>query len=69
MTLWQYKEEKESYLLVKLYTEEHGEGEFLGDLEEESIKKLILDIKPDINIDQAFGTLSYFGLLPILVFK
>ncbi len=69
MTLWQYKEEKESHILVKLYTEEHGEGEFLGDLDEESIKKLILDIKPDINIDQAFGTLSYFGLLPILVFK
>ncbi len=69
MTIWQYKEEKESYLLVKLYKEDHGEGKFLGDLDEESIKKLILEIKADINVDQAFGTLTYFGLLPILVVK
>ncbi len=69
MNIWQHKEEKESHRLVKLYKEEHGEGKFLGDLDEESIRKLILEIKPDINIDQAFGTLSYFGLLPILVIK
>ena len=69
MRIWQYKEEKESHLLVKLYKEDHGEGDFLGDLNEESIRKIILEIKPDINIDQAFGTLSYFGLLPILVVK
>ncbi len=69
MTVWRYEEEKETYLLVKFYKENHGEGEFLGDLDEESIKKMILEIKPDINIGQAFGTLSYFGLLPILVVK
>lgn len=69
MTIWRYEEEKETHLLVKFYKENHGEGEFLGDLDEESIKKIILEIKPDINIDQAFGTLSYFGLLPILVVK
>ncbi len=69
MKIWQYKEEKESHLLVKLYREDHGEGEFLGDLDEESIRKMILEIKSDINVDQAFGTLTYFGLLPILVVK
>jgi len=69
MEIWRYQEEKETHLLVKLYKENHGEGDFLGDMDDESIKKMILDIKPDINIDQAFGTLSYFGLLPILVVK
>lgn len=69
MTIWRYQEEKENYLLVKLYKENHGEGEFLGDLNDENIKKMILEIKPDINIDQAFGTLTYFGFLPILVMK
>ena len=69
MKIWKYKEEKETYLLVKFYKEDHGEGDFLGDLDEESIRKLILETKHDINIDQAFGTLSYFGLLPILVVK
>jgi len=69
MTIWKYEENTETHLLVKLYKEEHGEGEFLGDLEEEVIKQMILEIKPDININQAFGTLAYFGMLPILVSK
>jgi len=69
MTIWQYKEEKETHLLVKFYKENHGEGEFLGDLDATTIRELILETKPDINIDQAYGTLAYFGLLPILVIK
>jgi len=69
MTIWKYEENKSTHRLVKLYKENHGEGEYIGDLDEESIKKMILDIKPDIKIDQAYGTLSYFGLLPILVTK
>ena len=69
MTIWKYEENTATHLLVNLYKEEHGEGEFLGDLEEEVIKEMILEIKPDININQAFGTLDYFGMLPILVSK
>ena len=65
MTIWKYKEKN----LVKLYKEDHGEGKFLGDLDETTIRELILEIKPDININQAFGTLSYFGMLPILLTK
>ena len=67
MTIWKYSEEKPTHLLVKFYKENHGEGEFLGDLDEAKVREMILEIKPDININQAFGTLSYFGMLPILV--
>ena len=69
MTVWKYTEEKPTHLLVKFYKEDHGEGEFLGDLDEETIKKMILEIKPDVNITHAYGTLSYFGMLPLLVIK
>jgi len=69
VTIWKYTEEKPKHLLVKLYKENHGEGDFLGDLDDDIIKKIILEIKPDIDINQAFGTLSYFGMLPILVIK
>ncbi len=69
MTIWKYSEETPTHLLVKFYKEEHGEGDFLGDLDDETIKKMILEVKPDIKINQAFGTLSYFGMLPILVTK
>ena len=67
MTIWKYTEEKPTHLLVKFYKENHGEGEFLGDLDEETIRAMILEIKPDIKIDQAYGTLAYFGMLPLLV--
>ena len=67
MNIWKYEEKKETHRLVKLYKEDHGEGKFLGDMSEEAIRELILEIKPDINIDQAYGTLVYFGLLPILM--
>ena len=67
MTIWKYEENKPTHHLVKLYKEDHGEGEYLCDLSEEEIKKMILDIKPDANIDQTFGTLDYFGMLPLLV--
>jgi hypothetical protein len=69
MTIWKHDENKETYRLVKLYKEDHGEGQYIGDLDEETIKKMILDIKPDIKIDQAYGTLDYFGMLPLLVTK
>ena len=69
MTIWKYEEIKPTHRLVKLYKEDHGEGEYLGDLSEDEIKKMILEIKPDANIDQTFGTLSYFGMLPLLVTK
>jgi hypothetical protein len=69
MTIWKYAEEKPTHLLVKFYKEDHGEGEFLGDLEEAVIREMILEIKPDANVDQAFGTLDYFGMLPLLVTK
>jgi hypothetical protein len=69
MTIWKYSEEKPTHLLVKFYKENHGEGEFLGDLDEAKVREMILEIKPDIHIEQAFGTLAYFGMLPILVTK
>jgi len=67
MTIWKHEEDKPTHRLVKLYKEDHGEGEYLGDLSDEVIKAMIVEIKPDVKIDQAFGTLSYFGMLPLLV--
>ena len=67
MTIWKHEENKPTHRLVKLYKEDLGEGEYLGDLSDEVIKAMIVEIKPDVKIDQAFGTLSYFGMLPLLV--
>jgi hypothetical protein len=69
MTIWKHEENKPTHRLVKLYKEDHGEGVYIGDLSDEEIKTIILEIQPDIKIDQAFGTLAYFGMLPLLVTK
>jgi len=69
VTIWKYEENKPTHCLVKLYKEDHGEGEYLGDMDEANIKQMIVEIKPDVKIDQAFGTLAYFGMLPLLVTK
>jgi len=69
MTIWKYEETKPTHRLVKLYKEDHGEGTYIGDLSDDEIMAMILEIKPDIKIDQDFGTLSYFGMLPLLVTK
>ena len=69
MTIWKHEENTETHRLVKLYKEDHGEGTYMGNMDEESIKQMILEIKPDVNIDNAYGTLVYFGMLPLLVTK
>jgi len=69
MTIWRHIEEKPTHTLIKLYKEDHGEGTYLGDLDEADIKAMIEEIKPDVNTEQAYGTLSYFGMLPLLVIK
>jgi len=69
MTIWKYEESRDTHRLVKIYKEDHGEGEYMGDLDEECIKKMILKIKPDAKADQAYGILSYFGMLPLLILE
>lgn len=66
MTIWRYEEKAATHTLVKLYREDHGEGEFLGDLSEEEVKALIAELKPKMGVEQAFSQLSYFGFVPLL---
>jgi len=69
MTIWKYEEDAKTHRLVKLYKEDHGEGTYMGNMDEESIKQMILEIKPDVNIESAYETLRYFGMLPLLIIK
>ena len=66
MTIWKYEEKAPTHTLVKFYREDHGEGEFLGDLSEEEVKALIAELDPKMGVDQAFSQLSYFGFVPLL---
>ena len=67
MKIWRYEESSPSHTLVKLYAENHGEGEFLGEFSDEEVEALILGIKPDANILSELQRLKYYGFLPLLV--
>ncbi len=67
MKIWKYEERHPTYALIKLYSEEHGEGEYMGDFTEAEAKELILSLKPDVKIDKELHRLQYFGFLPLLV--
>ncbi len=67
LKIWKYEERQASHALIKLYAEEHGEGEYLGEFTDDEAKELILGIKPNIKIDKELHRLKYFGFLPILV--
>ena len=65
--IWKYEEKHASHMLVKLYAENHGEGEYLGAFSDEETKELIRSIKPEANLDKELHRLQYFGFLPLLV--
>ncbi len=67
LKIWKYEERHPTYALIKLYAENHGEGEYLGEFTDDEAKALIIGIKPDAKVDKELHRLQYFGFLPLLV--
>jgi len=69
MKLWLYKEQTPTYLTVKLHCEEHSSYTYVGDLNEEEIKQLLLQFDPTIDTQKNLKLLSYYGYLHLFVLK
>ncbi len=67
LKIWKYEERHSTHALIKLYAENHGEGEYLGEFTDDEAEELILGLKPDVKIDKELHRLKYFGFLPLLV--
>lgn len=65
--IWRHSEQHASHALVRLYTEAHGQGDYLGEFTDDEVKALILSIKPDVDVEKESHRLHYFGFLPLLV--
>ena len=65
--IWKYEEKHAGHALIKLYAENHGEGEYLSEFTDEEAKALIRSIKPDAKVEKELHRLQYFGFLPLLV--
>ena len=69
MKIWKQEENTATHRIVQLNLEHHGEFEFLGDLNEDEEKALLLEIKPDLDLEQSLKNLHYFGFLHLFFIK
>lgn len=67
MKLWMSDEKAPSHRLVRFYGEQHSGYAYLGDLDDEQIKALFKEIKPDLDLHKNLETLKYFGYLNLFV--
>lgn len=69
MKIWIQEEKTATHHIVHLNLEHHGNFEYLGDLNEEEQKALLLKIKPGIDVEHNLKMLRYFGYLHLLVIQ
>ncbi len=69
MKIWIQEEKAASHHIVHLNLEHHGEFEYLGDLNDDEQKALLLKIKPDIDLENNLKMLKYYGYLHLFVIK
>lgn len=67
MKVWISEEKAATHHLVRFYLEQHSDYSYLGDIEEDKLKEIMLKIKPDIDLDKSVQMLKYFGYLHIFV--
>ena len=67
MKIWIQEEKTATYHIAHLNLEHHGNFEYLGDLNKEEQRALLIGIKPDIDLEENLKMLKYFGYLHLFV--
>lgn len=63
MKLWISEEKAPTHRLVRFNAEQHSSYTYLGDLNDEEIKTVFKEIKPDLDLEENLKMLKYFGYL------
>jgi len=69
MKIWIQEEKAPTHHIVHINLEHHGNFEYLGDLDEEAVNKLLTEVKPDIDLANNVKMLKYYGYLHLFVIK
>jgi len=69
MKVWIEQTDTLAYKQVKLNCEAHSSYEYLGDLSDEELKKFLLEVKTDIDVEKNLQLLKYYGYLHLFVIK
>jgi hypothetical protein len=67
MKIWISDTQTASHRLIKLNCEEHSDYKFLGDLDDESLRKFFLEVDPSIDIEKNMKLIHYYGYLHLFI--
>jgi len=67
MKLWISDTKTPTHRLVKFHAEQHSGYEYLGDLDEAKLKKFLLELQNDIDVDKNIKLLNYYGYLHLFI--
>lgn len=67
MKIWISDTQTPSHRLVKLNCEAHSDFVYLGDLNDDELKTLFLELQNDIDIDKNLKLIKYYGYLHLFI--
>jgi len=67
MKIWMSDTKTPTHRIVRLNALEHSDYEYFGDLDDNELKKLLIEIKEDIDFEKNIKLFKYYGYLHIFV--
>ncbi|DAB30217.1 MAG TPA: hypothetical protein CFH84_05265 [Sulfurimonas sp. UBA12504] len=67
MKIWISDTQTQSHRLVRLNCENHSDYNYLGDLDDEALRKFLQEVKIDLAIEKKIKLLHYYGYLHLFV--
>ena len=67
MKLWISDSKMPTHRLVKLNCEEHSDFKYVGDLSDEDLEKLFLELDPKMDIQKNMKLIKYYGYLHLFI--
>ena len=69
MKLWISDSKMPTHRLVKLNCEEHSDFRYVGDLNDEDLEKLFLELDPKMDIQKNIKLIKYYGYLHLFIIQ
>jgi hypothetical protein len=69
MKIWTSDTLTPTHRLVKIYSQEHSGYTYIGDLDDQALRDLLLEIDKEIDIEKNIQLLRYYGYLNLFVIQ
>lgn len=67
MKIWISDTQVPAYRLVKLNCEEHSDYKYHGNLNDDELKKLFLELQDDMDVAKNIKLIKYYGYLHLFI--